>query len=160
LNPPIDTSSFPVGQGFDHEDKEEIAGLEVLAAEARDFVQAFRWAPPLEELVLAFGVAPILALFLARFSCGIEGEGQGDTECWIVVGDLPYMYFETEEAPDPANALRFYCAIAQDWADAVTDGRDLSESYPIPVAPTLEHAEMLKSRIEFIRKNLVPLAWD
>ncbi|HEX4712601.1 hypothetical protein [Phenylobacterium sp.] len=76
----------------------------------------------------------------------------------MVVGDLPSMHFETDDPPTPDVALRLYCAIAQDWADNVLEGRDLSDSYPIPVAPTREHAEMLLGRIEFIRKELIPLA--
>jgi hypothetical protein len=34
----------------------------------------------------------------------------------------------------------------------------LSDSYPIEVAPTAEHAKMLLSRVDFIRQKLVPLA--
>jgi hypothetical protein len=75
-----------------------------------------------------------------------------------VVGDLPSMHFETDDARTPASALDLYCAIAQDWAENVLTGRDLSESYPIPVAPTAEHAEMLKSRIATIRQDFLPLA--
>jgi hypothetical protein len=71
---------------------------------------------------------------------------------------LPSMHFETDDYPAPAIALRLYCAIAQDWADNVLAGRDLSESYPIPVAPTKEHAEMLLSRGEAIRNDFIPLA--
>ena len=52
--------------------------------------------------------------------------------------------------------MQLYCAIAQDWAEAVLEGRDLTESYPIPVAPTRQHAEMLLGRIDFIRENLIP----
>ncbi|MFZ5718585.1 MAG: hypothetical protein ACOY5Y_03870 [Pseudomonadota bacterium] len=36
--------------------------------------------------------------------------------------------------------------------------RDLSESFPLEVAPTREYAEMLLGRIDFIRRELVPLA--
>ena len=74
------------------------------------------------------------------------------------MGDLPSMHFETDDAPTPAIALRLYCAIAQVWADNVLAGRDLSDSYPIAVAPTREHAKMLLSRVKFIRKKCVPLA--
>jgi len=81
-----------------------------------------------------------------------------DAERWVVVGDLPSMHFETDDYLTPAIALRLYCAIAQDWADAVLTGRDLSESYPIPVAPTKEYAEMLLSRVDTIRKDFIPLA--
>lgn len=68
------------------------------------------------------------------------------------------MHFETDDAPAPDVALRLYCAISQDWADNVMAGADLSDSYPIPVAPTREHAQMLLDRVEFIRRELIPLA--
>ncbi len=59
-----------------------------------------------------------------------------DAERWVVVGDLPSLHFKTDDARTPASAMDLYCAIAQDWADNVLTGSDLSESYPIPVAPT------------------------
>ncbi|WP_375269953.1 hypothetical protein [Phenylobacterium sp.] len=68
------------------------------------------------------------------------------------------MHFETDDTPTPALALQLYCAISQDWADNVLAGRDLSESYPIEVAPTAEHANMLLGRVGFIRTEFVPLA--
>ncbi|MDP1874164.1 hypothetical protein [Phenylobacterium sp.] len=75
-----------------------------------------------------------------------------------MVGNLPSMHFETDDTPTPALALRLYCAIAQDWADNVVAGRDLSESYPIPVAQTPELAENLLGRVDFSRTKLIPLA--
>ncbi len=81
-----------------------------------------------------------------------------DRERWLVVGDLPSMHFETDDTPEPWLALKLYCAIGQDWADNVLAGRSLSDSYPIKVAPTAEHAQMLLDRIDFIRRKLIPLA--
>ncbi|HEY0647858.1 DUF4826 family protein [Phenylobacterium sp.] len=151
----VDTSQFPVGLDIDYESAEEVAELEKLATEARAFMKADSWAPEIDDLVLAFGVAPMLGLFLVRFVPGGKPE---DSERWVVVGDLPSMHFETDDMLTPERALRLYCAIAQDWADNVLAGRDLSDSYPIEVAPTAEHAEMLLSRVDFIRQKLVPLA--
>ncbi len=150
----IDTSDFPFGRGLDYESADEIEQLDVLAVEARAFVQgdSYAW---ISNLVLAFGVVPILGLFLVCFENPRKPE---DTERWAVVGDLPSMHFETDDTPTPALALRLYCAIAQDWADNVIAGRDLSDSYPIEVAPTPEHAEMLLGRIAFIRQELILLA--
>lgn len=153
----VDTSCFPVGSDIDYESDEEIERLASLTAEARRFVHSYRWTPPIADLVLAFAVAPILGLYLVRFTPGGRPE---DAERWVVVGDLPSMHFETDDAPTPAIALRLYCAIAQDWYDNVLAGRDLSDSYPIDVLPTSEHAEMLKSRVAFIRRELIPLAED
>jgi hypothetical protein len=151
----IDTRSFPTGRDIDYESEEEVEQLKALTDEAWRFAKHVRWNPPIADLVLAFGVAPMIALFLMRFEPG--GRPQ-DAERWVVVGDLPSMHFETDDAPTPAIALQLYCAIAQDWAETVLEGRDLSECYPIPVAPTHEHAETLLSRIEFIRSELIPLA--
>ena len=152
----VETSQFPVGIDIDYESAEEVAELEKLAAEARAFMEADSWAPEIADLVLAFGVAPMLALFLVRFVPGGEPE---DAERWVVGGALPSMHVETDDMLTPERALRLYCAIAQDWADNVLAGRDLSDSSPIEIAPTAEHAEMLLRRVDFIRNKLVPLAY-
>jgi hypothetical protein len=151
----VDTSSFPLGVDIDYESDGEREPLQALTGKASAFVQRYRWTPPIEDLVMAFAVAPILGLYLMRFEPGGRPE---DRERWVVVGDLPSMHFETDDTPTPALALQLYCAIAQDWADNVLAGRSLSESYPIPVEPTREHAEMLLSRIDFIRTELIPRA--
>jgi len=151
----IDTSSFPTGTDIDYESAEEVELLKQLTADAWSFVNSYRWTPPISDLVLAFAIAPIIGLYLMRFEPGGDPR---DAERWVVVGDLPSMHFETDDYPTPAIALRLYCAIAQDWADNVLAGRDLSESYPIPVAPTKEFAEMLLSRVDTIRKDFIPLA--
>lgn len=151
----IDTSRFPVGHNIDYESEDEVEAIRVLTAEAQAFVNSYRWTPPIEKLTLAFGVGPVLGLYLMRFEPGGKPE---DRERWVVVGDLPSMHFETDDTPEPWLALKLYCAIAQDWADNVLAGRDLSESYPIPVAPTAEYAQMLLDRIKFIRNELIPLA--
>jgi len=155
---PIDTSSFQLGVPTDEDQAVEQPLLDALAEMARAFVQSHRWAPPISELLLAFGIGGIVGLFLVRFECGImTGEGQGDEEVWVVVGDMPSIYFETENIETRAEALSVYCDIAEDWADHVVAGESLSECYPIPVEPTLEHARMLKSRIATIRKDFIPL---
>lgn len=154
----IDTATFQLGVAPDDSMEEEAQLLEVLAQDARAFVQSHHWAPPIAELLLAFGFDGIIGLFLVRFESGIvSGEGEGDTEIWVVVGDLPSIYFETEDIGTRAEALKTYCNIAEDWADRVIAGDDLSDSYPIPVAPTHEHARMLKSRIDMIRRDFIPL---
>lgn len=151
----VDTSGWPVGRDIDYESEEEVEAIQALRFAAQAYVDSCRWAMPIEDLMLAFGVGPILGLYLLRFALGGKPE---DRERWVVVGDLPSMNFETDDTPTPALALQLYCAIAQDWADNVLEGRDLSDSYPIEVAPTPEHAEMLLGRIDFIRTKLIPLA--
>jgi hypothetical protein len=156
--PVVDTSPFPIGRDIDYESKAEVERLAALRDDARRFLESLRWTPPITELILAFGVAPIAALFLARFERGIEGKGNGDTEVWVMVGDLPPAYFVVDECLQAGDALEVYCELMEDWADNVIAGADLSTSYPISVEPTIEHAHMLKGRIEFIREELIPRA--
>ena len=115
----IDASGFPFGRDLDYESADEVERLDLMKAEAWAFVDGD--SPiPVADTVLAFGIAPMIGLFLARFMPGGKPE---DAERWVVVGDLPPMHFETDDTPTPALALRLYCAIAQDWADNVLAGR-------------------------------------
>lgn len=155
---PIDTSSFQFGVPVDEDAEVERPLLDTLAGEARAFVESRTWAPPISELLLAFGIGGVIGLFLVRFEHGItSGGGQGDDEIWVVVGDMPSIYFETEDVETRADALSVYCNIAEDWADHVVAGDSLAECYPIPVEPTQEHAMMLKSRLATIRRDFIPL---
>jgi len=153
----LDTSTFQLRASSD-DGAEEASLLRELEERARAFVQSHRWAPPIEELLLAFGIGGVIGLYLVRFQHGISsGEGRGAREIWVVVGDLPSVYFETEGSETPAGALRTYCAIAEAWAEAVIAGNDLAGCFPIPAEPTEEHARMLKSRLRTIRDEFVPL---
>ncbi|WP_374571342.1 hypothetical protein [Phenylobacterium sp.] len=155
----VDTSTFQLGVLPEDDPQVEQPLLDALARDARAFVESHRWAPPITDLLMAFGIGGIIGLFLVRFACGIRsGEGRGDTEIWVVVGDLPSIYFETEDIETPAKALETYCGIAEDWAACVLEGLDVADAFPIPVAPTREHAEMLLSRLETIRREFIPLA--
>lgn len=80
----IETSSFPRGENLDQKSEEEVEQLEVLRAEAWRYLHTYRWVPPISDLILAFGVAPVIALFLARREPGARLE---DAERWVVVGD-------------------------------------------------------------------------
>jgi hypothetical protein len=155
---PIDISSFQFDVPVDEDAAVERPLLDALVEEARAFVESRTWAPPISELLLAFGIGGVIGLFLVRFEHGItSGEGQGDDEIWVVVGDMPSIYFETEDVETRADALSVYCNIAEDWADHVLAGDSLAECYPIPVEPTREHAMMLKSRLATIRRDFIPL---
>jgi hypothetical protein len=157
MSEPVDTSDFPTGAAELDYGAREMAALEALKADARAHVESWASAPPVKELVLAFGVAPLVGVFLVRFASPVAGAAE-PAEMWAVAGDLPAMCFETDDARVPADALRLYCAIAEDWAETALAGGDMADCYPIPVEPIREHGEMLMSRIALLRKEIIPLA--
>lgn len=154
MNPPVDTSAFQLAGVPDPEEDAQLAALE---AEAREYINTRPWSTPIGEMLLAFGVSRILALFLVRLNSPVQWDGEEDTELWVIVGDLPPAYFATDDSPNPAEALETYCIFMEDWADRVLNGEDLEGAYPIAAPPTEEHARMLKSRLEFIRQSVIPI---
>ena len=154
MNPPVDTSGFQLAGVPDPEEDAQLAELE---AEARDYVLTRPWSKPIGEMLLAFGVSRILALFLVRFEEPIQWGDEEDAELWVIVGDLPPAHFATDDSPNAAEALETYCVFMEDWADRVLDDDDLEGAYPVAAAPTEEHGRMLKSRLEFIRENIIPM---
>jgi hypothetical protein len=61
-----------------------------------------------------------------------------------------------DDADRPSLALEAYCELSEDWANAVLQGGDLSQVYPVKAEPTIEHAKMLLSRVSFIREKIIP----
>lgn len=74
-----------------------------------------------------------------------------------MIGDLPSAYFATDDSPNADEALETYSVFMEDWADRILQGESLEGAYPISAAPTAEHAQMLKSRVAFIRSEIIPL---
>jgi hypothetical protein len=86
---------------------------------------------------------------------GLRAHDAIDWTVFSVVGDLPpaYLYFEP---PDTwQDALEGYVAEMRAWVEAARPGGDVSELIPVNVPPTAEYAEILGSRLDFIRRNLL-----
>jgi hypothetical protein len=98
-------------------------------------------------------VGGVIALFRFEFAHAIDDT---DRELWVVVGDLPGAYFIYEGNEDPAVALECYCGLMEEWALAARDGESVDECFPVDAEATAGNAEMLLSRIAFIRRELVP----
>ncbi|HUQ12524.1 MAG TPA: hypothetical protein VM146_19620 [Steroidobacteraceae bacterium] len=140
----------------DGDDAEDTALLNEMARDARAYIEAFDWCPPIEEVSLGYGVGGVLALFQFEFAHAIEGTD--DSELWVVVGDIPSAYFIYEGNEDKAVALECYCALMEEWALAARDGEPVDECFPVEAEPTSENAEALLSRVAFIRNELRPEA--
>lgn len=150
---PIDVSKFQVAPNLIGDDPEDTRQLIMMADRAANYVRSHSWAPPIQRLLLAYGIGGVLALFLVEFELPIDGT---DDQLWAVAGDLPSAYFVIDQARTPADAIEVYCELMEDWANKVLSGGDLSDEYPVEAEPTIEHAEMLLSRVDFIRQKLIP----
>jgi len=129
-------------------DGEELA----LAREAASFLTSFRWCCSVKDSFLAFDIGYILGVFLFHIEPRLIGV---DDTLWVVVGDLPPAFLVCDNAPDWFNAFRCYVREMQRWVDAVRSGNDFGDIIPVNVSPTIEHADMLASRLGWIQEHVI-----
>lgn len=79
---------------------------------------------------------------------------------WIIVGDLPSAYIVHEPGDSWQDALLGYVAEMDRWVDAARTGAPVEDLIPVDAAPTPENANMLASRLDFIRTNLLDVDPD
>jgi hypothetical protein len=131
-------------------DQQEQELLLIRSNAARDHLLSFNWCRKIEKLWFAGGFSHV-AVFFAEID-----SVQYDRQLWIVVGDLPPAHLVVDEIPDFKEALLTYAYHMRKWVAAVKAQRSTKRCMPVNVEPTLEHAKLLESRLDFIEKEYVP----
>ncbi len=126
-----------------------------LAQEARQFLKSFEWCKRIVRGYLAWAVAPCVGVFFFRL---VPARTVVDRELWIVVGDLPPAYLVCDDAQTFQEALDCYGTEMMEWVKAGRKRRSLKKVIPVNAPPTPEYANMLESRIKFIRKHFVDVS--
>ncbi len=136
---------------------EEAQELYELGVEAGEFLAAYKWCVRVKRGFYDRGFSKV-----AVFYFEIEATPPADSTVWVIVGDLPPAYIDTQSCPNGAAALDGYVGAVREWIDAVKDGRDTSGLIPVVrrgslkrVEPTKEMAEMLASRMDFIDREIL-----
>jgi hypothetical protein len=127
--------------------------LREMRDEAVNYLTSFGWCRLIVDSYFGLGVGGVVAVFLFR----IEPAGDDvDEWVWVVVGDVPPAYIAVEDAPNPATALDAYIGAMQEWVDAARAGGSVAELIPVNVPPTVENAERLSRRLQFIDEEILP----
>ncbi|HUO04093.1 MAG TPA: hypothetical protein VMU16_02740 [Candidatus Binataceae bacterium] len=135
------------------QDEADTRLLREMFERAESYVKSLEWCTPITERFFGYGIGGIIAVFFFKFATKINGT---DDRLWVVVGDVPSAYLVTDNALNPAAALSLYCDMMEAWATAVLNRTPLDVVFPITAEPTAEHANMLLSRITFIREKIIP----
>ena len=132
---------------------EEIQAILSLYYEAKNYIEDFDWCVSTKKCWYDkdFGIYEKIGIFLFE----IEPLNDNvDDFIWVIVGDLPSVYLD-KSITTGQEALEQYCELMQEWADNVKSEKSLEECYPVPVDPTIENAELLNSRIAFVKRELL-----
>jgi hypothetical protein len=134
------------------------------ADEARRFLESFSWCRCIVSGSLDRYQPGIFALFLFEIEPAAEA---ADSSVWIMVGDVPPAYLDTLTNANGACAVQSYMGAMRDWVDAASAGESVEDLIPVyhrnstkPIAPTSEYANMLRGRLDFLEREVLPLYAD
>lgn len=132
---------------------EEIQAILSLYYDAKNYIEDFDWCVSTKKCWYDkdFGIYLKVGVFLFEIE---PLNNNVDDFIWIIVGDLPSVYLD-KSIKSGKEALEQYCELMQEWADNVKSDKSLEECYPVPVDPTIQNAELLSSRLAFVRRELL-----
>lgn len=126
--------------------------VKALAARAASFLTSQTWCTRILGGRLGWATAGVLGVF--QFD--VESSRAGvDTSLWVIVGDLPPAYLVLDEAPTWHEALEGYVEEMQGWVDAIRAGTSLDDVIPVDVPGTRANADLLATRLAFIRDEIL-----
>ncbi len=126
--------------------------IRALAGSAVSFLERQSWCAKVVSGQVAFAVPEVLGIFLLQLE---PSKPNVDRSLWVVVGDLPPAYLVCDDAPDWRQALARYSEEMSRWVRAVKTGASLDQVIPVNAAATLENAESLERRLEFIVREIL-----
>jgi hypothetical protein len=122
--------------------------------EAEEYINGFKWCKQIKEAHLYYNLGSTLCVFLFNIY-NIQSTDEADNVLWIIVGDLPSMYLDTYNIKSLKEALENYAELGGEWADNIITKKSVKDCFPFDEKPSLKLAKLLKSRVEFIRSNLL-----
>ncbi len=149
----VDICSLTPIDSIRGEDEEETSQLHNLYDKAEKFVTGFKWCKKISCAYLGYGLGDILGVFLFEIEPSLPDV---DACLWVIVGDIPSAYLVTDEAKNPADALKIYTKLFREWITAVRAGKSVKKLIPANAAPTEANAALLESRLDFLERNILP----
>lgn len=121
---------------------------------ARQYLTGHEWVLGIDEEYLGAAINGIIYIFLFKIR---PARADVDSWLWVIVGDLPPAYLTCDDCKTAAEALDGYIGAMESWVAAAIEGRSVAGLIPVNVPANRENAEMLKSRLEFLDKKILPL---
>ncbi len=130
---------------------DEYKAILELSDKATEFLEDQNWCVKTIRIWYDFGIYDKIGVFLFQI------EPLNDTVdefIWVIVGDLPTVYLD-QSVLTGQEALRTYCELMTDWSENILNGKSVADCYPVNTSATIKNAELLKSRIKFIKRELL-----
>jgi hypothetical protein len=134
------------------------ADVPQLTSAAEQFLTSQPWCGRVLHVTPVFALVGTVAVFRCAL---IPRSPEADVMVWVVVGDLPAAIITHEPGDSWQDALAGYVTEMTYWVDAVRSGNPIDRNIiPVDLLPTRENADLLASRLEFLRTRLVDVDPD
>lgn len=143
----MDVSTLTPSSEIKGDSEEDTNLLRQMFQKAEAFLKSFAWCSDVKDSYFGLGAGGVVAVFLFHIAPAHDGV---DDWLWVVVGDLPPAYLVTDESPSAVSALRAYIREMRQWTNAARLGRSVDGLIPVDAEPTLENAERLSKRLDFL----------
>lgn len=144
---------YPLNFGTLTEDVDFYDELLKMHKLASSYLDSFDWCKSVDDSKVFLNLGSTLCIFLFEIENTASEE---DNFLWVIVGDLPAMYLDIYGTKTTIEALKRYSTLAMDWIFNVESGQSIDECYPFDTSPTIEMAHLLKKRVVFIEKSIIP----
>jgi hypothetical protein len=121
--------------------------------EAVQYITGFKWCKVVKSVHLYYSLGDKLNIFLFDID---NTSSFDDNLIWIIVGDLPSMYLDTNGPRTTVEVIEDYVMLAENWISQVKAGGSLKDCYPFNAQPTFEMADLLEKRSNFMKDTLIP----
>lgn len=146
--------SFPIFPSVIGDTVEDISKINANIAECINYLQSQKWCEEISEIKYAFGVGGIIVILLVTFKKPVNSN---DLRLWVFGGDLPNAYLVLDQTRTVEDALKEYISLMREWCESILHNRSIQENFPVGALPTLENANSLRIRINYIEQNILPV---
>lgn len=124
-----------------------------LVAAVRTYLLSQSWCGAIGAVYRGLAIPHVLGVYLVAIEPRIA---HVDRWLWVIVGDAPSAHVVTDECVLPSQALEVYCGLMDDWVKHIGDKDNPAHVFPVAAARTPTNAQLLASRLEFIRSRILP----
>jgi len=121
--------------------------------QASTYLKKFEWCKAIKNSTLYLNLGVTLCIFLFEIENLASKE---DNFLWMMVGDIPPMYLDVYGSKTTVDVLERYTALAKDWISSIELGESIDDCYPFEAMPTIEMANLLKTRVNLIQNSIIP----
>lgn len=132
---------------------EELKLLTNLKLEAQEYLRGHPWCIEILNswVDMNYSFYDKLGIFLFH----IKPKSKDiDEFIWVVCGDLPTVYLD-QSLESSKEVLMRYCDLMEEWSNSILKNTSIEECYPVEAEANEENANILLSRINFIKKEVL-----